>query len=294
MSAPARRSLRLDDPVGPGSTSEAGALPTDDPGRLRELPLGRIQPNADQPRKQFDQTSLTSLAESIRERGVLQPIIVNPIGDGRFILVAGERRWRAAKLAGLATIPALVDAVGDATFSLQIALIENVVREDLSPIEEARAITMLLDDLGLSAGALAQQLGRSRSDLAHTTRLLELPDEAIDLIDAGTLSKGHGKALLAEPDHTRRRTLARAAVENGWSVRALEAQIANRMRRPRPNRPTPHADQAAAAERLGTALSTATGIEATTRPHRLGFQILLDWQAAEQLEHILGQPGGWP
>jgi ParB family chromosome partitioning protein len=288
MSASPRRSLRLDDPVGPGGSRQPGDETdgVEPSGRLREIPLYQIRPNPDQPRKHFDESALGALADSIRERGMLQPVIVRPDGTGAFTIVAGERRWRAAAIAGLATIPALIDSTVDGTASLQVALIENVVRENLSPIEEAHAIAMLLDDLGLSAGALAQQLGRSRSDLAHTTRLLELPDQAIDLIDAGTLSKGHGKALLQEPDHARRRALAREAAENGWSVRALEAQIKQATHSPR-GRPAPHPDQVAAAERLGSALNRAAGIEAMTRPHRLGLQILIGQEAAERLEQIL-------
>lgn len=144
---------------------------------------------------------------------------------------------------------------------------------------------MLLDDLGLIAGALAQQLGRSRTDLAHTVRLLDLPDEAIDLINTGILSKGHGKALLTEPDHARRRALARRAASDGWSVRTREAQIAQPVgKRPRP---VAHPDHKAAAERLELALTRATGTEATARPHNRGFKILLDQQAAELLREVL-------
>jgi len=222
---------------------------------------------------------------------VLQPIIVTPVSPNEFMLVAGERRWRAAQIAGLSTIPALIDAHADAAVSLQVALIENVVREDLTPIEEARTIVILLDDLGLTAGALAQQLGRSRTDLAHTTRLLDLPDEAIDLIDAGTLTKGHGKGLLTEPDHARRRTLARKAAQAGWSIRALQIEIAKPTTAKR-HRPDPHPDHAAAAERLEIALTRATGSEATARPHPRGFQIVLDQHAAERLRELLDQTDG--
>jgi len=293
MTASRRRGLRLDDPVGPAATPgpTVDFLAAVPPGRLQELSLERIRPNADQPRKHFDESALTALSDSIRERGVLQPIIVTPVDPNAFMLVAGERRWRAAKIAGLSTIPALIDADADATVSLQVALIENVVREDLTPIEEARTIVMLLDDLGLTAGALAQQLGRSRTDLAHTTRLLDLPDAAIDLIDAGTLSKGHGKALLTEPDHARRRALARKAAQAGWSIRALEAQIGEQTAA-KPRRPEPHPDHAAAAERLEIALTRATGAEASARPHPRGFQIVLDQHAAERLRQLLDQTDG--
>jgi ParB family transcriptional regulator, chromosome partitioning protein len=287
MSIAPRRGLRIDDPVGPSVapdwTDPAGEAATS--SLLRELPIAQIQPNPAQPRKHFDDTALAALADSIRERGILQPIIVRPDDRHGFQLIAGERRWRAAAIAGLATIPALVDTDADDPTGLQIALIENVVREDLTPIEEARTIVMLLEDLGLTAGALAQQLGRSRTDLAHTTRLLDLPDEAIDLINTGVISKGHGKALLTEPDHARRRILARRAADEAWSIRTLEAQIAKPTGKRA--RPEAHPDHAAAAERLAIALTRATGTDATARPHRGGFQILLDQHAAERLHQLL-------
>lgn len=293
MTVSHRRALRLDDPVGPATTPEpnadsARAVST---GRLHELPLEQIHPNPHQPRKHFDQVALTALSDSIRERGVLQPIIVTPVDRNEFRLVAGERRWRAAKNAGLSTIPALIDEDAGGTASLQVALIENVVREDLTPIEEARTIVMLLNDLGLTAGALAQQLGRSRTDLAHTTRLLDLPDQAIDLIDAGTLSKGHGKALLTEPDHARRLALARKATQAGWSIRALETEIA-KPATAKHRRADPHPDHVAAAERLEIAITRATGAEASARPHPRGFQIVLDQHAAERLRQLLHQADG--
>jgi ParB family transcriptional regulator, chromosome partitioning protein len=195
-------------------------------GRLREIPVEEIRPNPDQPRKRFDEEALGSLADSIRERGVLQPIIVRPGAIGGFELIAGERRWRATRLAGQPTILALVDASVEGAGSLELALIENVAREDLTPIEEARTIAVLLHDLNVTATVLAKRLGRSRTDLAHTVRLLDLPDHAIELIDGGALTKGHGKALLTERDHHRRRLLATRAAQEGWSIRGLEAEIA--------------------------------------------------------------------
>ena len=228
MSAPRNRRLTIDDPLAPaehrGDATNATTAAADanlGASRLRELPLEQIRANPDQPRKRFEQTSLVSLADSIRERGVLQPIIVRPLAEGGYELVAAERRWRAAQLAGQTTIPALTDDTLDAGGSLELALIENVVREDLTVIEEARTITMLLEDLVVTGNVLAKRLGRSRADIVHTVRLLELPDEAIQLIDAGLLTKGHGKALLSEPDHHRRRALAKRAVEGGWSVRMV-------------------------------------------------------------------------
>jgi ParB family transcriptional regulator, chromosome partitioning protein len=285
MSAVTRRGLQIDDPLAPheherGAAPAAGGEGVAD-GRLMTLSLDCITANAGQPRKRFEEAALASLADSIRERGVLQPIIVRPVGDG-YEVVAGERRWRAARLAGEATIPALVDDAG----SLELALIENVVRADLTPIEQARTLATLLDDLRVTATVLAPRLGRSRADIANTIRLLRLPDEAIELIESGALSKGHGKALLAEPDHARRRTLARRAAEQGWSVRALERAIAPSAAPARQQR-DPHPDHHAAAAKLEDAITKATGVEARARPHRDGFRITLDHAGAERLAQIL-------
>jgi ParB family transcriptional regulator, chromosome partitioning protein len=293
MTAIRRRSLNVDDPLAAGTArdqdrgssigdEETGA----DAGRLRAIPLEQIRANPDQPRKRFETSALTSLAASIRERGVLQPIIVRPVPQG-FEVVAGERRWRAAAIAGEATIPALIDDAVDDAGSLQLALIENVVRENLTPIEQARTFATLIDDVRLTAGVLAKRLGRSRADIANTVRLLELPDEAIELIGSGEISKGHGKALLAEPDHERRRALVRRAADAGWSVRALEAEIA-RGHRPARQQHDPHPDHCAVAAELESALTRAIGREARAIPYRDGFRITLDQGAAERLALILG------
>ncbi|MHB8695742.1 MAG: ParB/RepB/Spo0J family partition protein [Solirubrobacteraceae bacterium] len=289
MTKPTRRALTIDDPVaGRDACRVARSGGTDvSPGQVQHLQLDQVRPNPSQPRKQFDAAALAGLADSIRERGVLQPIIVRPVQDGAFEIVAGERRWRAARQAGQSAIPALIEASLDGADSLELALIENVVREDLTPIEEARTIAVLLDDLQLTAAALARRLGRSRADVAHTVRLLDLPDLAIDLIDTGALTKGHGKTLLSEPDHDRRRALARRAAEAGWSVRALESEIA----RGGPARTTPerpHPDHEATAARLEDALTKAIGCEARARPHRDGYQVILDRAAGEQLIRVFG------
>jgi len=289
MSAIRRRGLRVDDPLAASEERAGDVSPGGESagvGRLRDIPLGEIHANPEQPRKRFEEGALSSLADSIRERGVLQPIIVRPVEHG-YELVAGERRWRAAELAGEATIPALVDDALDEAGSLELALIENVVREDLTAIEQARTLSVLLEDLRMTGAVLAKRLGRSRADIANTIRLLDLPDEAIDLIDSGALSKGHGKALLAAPDHHRRRVLARRAVEGGWSVRALEMEIARTAKPAAPGQ-SPNPDQCAAAAKLQDAIANATGCEARARPHRRGFQIILDQAAAERLARILG------
>jgi ParB family chromosome partitioning protein len=295
MSPTPRRPLQIDDPTGRAPQAcHVAHPPAPGSSRLRDLPIHLITPNSDQPRKHFDETALDALAGSISERGVLQPIIVRPLPHDTYQLIAGERRWRAAQRAGLTTIPALIDtAITGETDPLELALIENIARENLTPVEEARTIALLLDDLNVTTTALAKRLGRSRTDLAHTVRLLDLPDETLDLIDCGQLSKGHGKALLTEPDHHRRRILTRRAIEHGWSVRQLEGEIA-RCRKPQSRVPEPHPDQRAAAARLQDLISTATGTDARARPHREGYQVILDQTAADHLTRLLDRPSHAP
>jgi ParB family chromosome partitioning protein len=157
--------------------------------RLRDIPLAMIRPSADQPRRRFDPESIRALAASIAEAGMIQPVIVRPLPDGRYELIAGERRWRAAREAQLETVPALVrDEEG--LRQLQIALIENVAREDLNPVDEARACATLLDDLGVSKEELARRLGRSRPALSNLVRLLDLPSDVLGLLESGERHRG--------------------------------------------------------------------------------------------------------
>jgi ParB family transcriptional regulator, chromosome partitioning protein len=289
MSLPQRRGLLVDDPLAAGEDHSHHTSVTSGSGvtsRLRDIPIDEIDANPAQPRKRFDERALEALADSIRERGVLQPVIVRPV-DGSYELVAGERRWRVAELAGETTIPALVDDKLDQAGSLELALIENIVREDLSPIEQARTFSVLLDDLRMTGAVLARRVGRSRADISNTMRLLELPDAVVELIDSGALTKGHGKVLLSAPDHHRRLVLGRRAAEHGWTVRALEREIRRAAKQPAP-RHSPDADQCAVASRLGDAITRAIGCETTAKPHRNGFQILLDHAAADRLARALG------
>ena len=206
-----------------------------------------------------------ALAESIKTRGVLQPVLVRPVAGGTYELIAGERRWRAAQLAELESLPAIVRHHDDAT-SLEVALIENMAREDLNPIEEARACAALTEELGLSREEVGQRVGRSRVAVSNLIRLLDLPDEALAAIEAGHLSEGHGRALLTAPDHAERRRLTRAAVQGDWSVRETE-QRARDTRSPAaaPAPPTRrrarglHPDQEAAIAEIGDRLEVALG-----------------------------------
>jgi ParB family transcriptional regulator, chromosome partitioning protein len=191
---------------------------------LRELLVDVIVPNPSQPRRHFDEEALEALAHSIGECGVLQPVLVRPLKDGSYRLVAGERRWRAAKSAGLQSIPALVSPYDDLA-ALEAALIENMAREDLNPVEEARACVTLTQEFGLTYRQIAERAGRHNTVVANLMRLLKLSDEILELLERGELSAGHGIALLMADDLQARGELARAAVQRGWSVRELEARV---------------------------------------------------------------------
>jgi ParB family chromosome partitioning protein len=245
--------------------------PTAPAETLHELPVDAIAPNPRQPRRTFDDEALEGLAASVAEQGVIQPVLVRPRGAGRYELVAGERRWRAARIAGLRTVPAIVRERADAA-SLETALVENMAREDLSPIEEARACAALSEELGLSRKEIGRRVGRSRVAISNLLRLLDLPDEVIALLDDGRLSEGHGRALLMAQDHGDRRRLARVALEQGLSVRALEerARESNADESPSRARPRPHPDQEQAAGEIADALGAALGTEVRVRTTRAG------------------------
>jgi ParB family chromosome partitioning protein len=200
---------------------------------------------------------------------VLQPVLVRPLPSGRYELIAGERRWRAAQLAELEAIPAVVRRHDDAA-SLEVALIENMAREDLNPVEEARACAALVEELGLTREDVGVRVGRSRVAVSNLIRLLDLPDEALELIEHGDLTEGHGRALLLAEDHAVRRGLARDAARARWSVRELEsrarAAAAPSGRRRARSKPAVHPDQAAAIELITDALAAALGREVDVTP----------------------------
>ena len=249
---------------------------------LREIPPDLIQPNARQPRRTFDQARLAELAESIRTRGVLQPIVVRPLAGGSFELVAGERRLRAAQMVELETIPALVRDTDDWE-RLDLALAENMARVDLNPIEEARACAMLVDDLGLTKQEVGRRVGRSRVAISNLIRLLELPEEALELIESGALTEGHGRALLLCKDHAARRSLAHEARDGAWSVRETErrAREAEGQPEPEPKRFTReiHPDLAEALAAAEDTLSTALGRPVKVRPRGDGCRMELDFDS---------------
>jgi ParB family chromosome partitioning protein len=261
---------------------EGGAAPRD----LREIPVDLIVANPRQPRRHFDEPALVALAESLRERGVLQPVLVRPVPGGTYELIAGERRWRAAQLAGFDSIPALVREQDDAE-SLELALIENMARADLNPVEEARACALLVDELGLTREDVGKRVGRSRVAVSNLLRLLDLPDEVLDLLVDEALSEGHGRALLMAPDHADRRRLARAAVSEGWTVRETESRAREAAGRDEPAprgaaRAEPHPDQLEAAARIGDALGRALGAEVRVAPRGGGYRVTLAVGSVEE------------
>ncbi len=247
---------------------------------LREIPLDLIHPNGRQPRRTFDQARLAELAESIRTRGVLQPIVVTPLAGGSFELVAGERRLRAAQMVELETIPALVRETDDWE-RLDLALAENMARVDLNAVEGARACAMLVDDLGLTKQEVGRRVGRSRVAISNLVRLLELPEEALELIERGDLTEGHGRALLLCKDHARRRSLALEARDGGWSVRETErhAREAEGQPAPEAKRFTReiHPDLAEALAAAEDTLAAAFGRPVRVRPRGEGCRVELDF-----------------
>jgi len=284
--------------MGKGLAAILAASPRDEPEELRQLAVETIGPNPNQPRRHFDEEALTALAGSLSERGVLQPVLVRPAAGGFYELIAGERRWRAAQLAGLRQIPAIVRHQDDAA-SLELAVIENMAREDLNPVEEARACAALVDELGLTREDVGRRVGRSRVAVSNLIRLLDLPDEALALLERGELSEGHGRALLLTRDHDARRRLARAAAAGRWSVRELERraraadQAPERRARPAPRHAVLHPDQAAAVEQLADAFETALGTEVTVTPSGDGYRLQLAFESladALDLARRLGAP----
>lgn len=194
---------------------------------LAELPISSIRPNSFQPRKAFDEETLADLTASVRELGILQPVLVRPVGEGAFELIAGERRWRAAKRAGLQTLPALVKDVTDAA-SLEQAVVENLHRQDLNPLEEAAAYQQLIEDFQLTHDELAARVGKSRAAISNTLRLFQLPPSIQRLVAENQLTAGHARALLGTPDRAFQESLAKRAVLESLSVRAVEDAVRTR------------------------------------------------------------------
>jgi ParB family chromosome partitioning protein len=260
-------------------------------GGLAEIPTTEIRPNPQQPREHFDEEALASLADSIREVGVLQPVLVRVGEGGGYELIAGERRWRAARRVGLPTIPAMIRVADDATM-LQQAIVENVQREELNPLEEAAAYQQLIEDFSLTHDDVATRVGKSRATISNTLRLLQLPPSIQRSLKDGTIRMGHARALLGTPDRAFQEQLARQVIADDLSVREVEDAIRNRQNEPT-EKPSPATTAAPGAqlrppglleleELLGDYLETRVRISMGARHGR----VVIDFANLEDLERI--------
>jgi len=250
--------------------------------QFRDVPVELIRPNPAQPRKVFDPAGLDRLAASVADAGVVQPLVVRPLGDGRFELIAGERRWRAAQRAGLETVPAVLRSEEEAE-RLQIALVENMAREDLNPVEEARACAALVEELDLSKEDVARRVGRSRSTISNLIRLLDLPDQVLESLELGQLSEGHGRALLAVGGQDERRRLARQAVAEGWSVRETERRVKEEGGGRAKLEAVPDPDEEMAIGRAEDALERALGRDVRVSAGKRGLTAQIRFEDLDEL-----------
>jgi ParB family chromosome partitioning protein len=254
-----------------------------DAPELVQLRVDEIVPNERQPRRRFEPEATAGLAESIRHQGLLQPVVVRPRTAGGYELIAGERRWRAAREAGVDSVPALVRTADDRD-SLLLALVENVARENLSAVEEARAYAVLVDEFGLSLAQVAERVGRSKPSVSNRLRLLELPDEVLWMLVRGELTEGHARAVLAVPDHAQRTKLAKRIVREGLSVRAAERAAAHTGARTKPRQKS--AVDPALAARAREAAQRLTGFRARVARDRLEIPFDNETQLAELVEAL--------
>jgi ParB family transcriptional regulator, chromosome partitioning protein len=253
---------------------------------LVHLAVETIHPNPRQPRRRFDAESTSALAESIKAQGVVQPVLVRPREAGGYELIAGERRWRAAQRAGTPTLPALVRETDDRD-TLLLGLVENVAREQLSPVEEARAYAVLLDEFGLSLGEIADRVGNAKPTVSNRVRLLTLPEDVLGMVERGEISEGHARAVLAIPDNEGRRRLAREIVTKGLTVRAAEraARWAGARTKPRRDAGSARVDPALA-ERVRAAIERTTGFRPRVGARRVEIPIADEHELAELAEAL--------
>jgi len=265
-----------------GADDEAGSVGE----TLMSLPLDQLQPGRFQPRAHIGQEGLTELAESIKAQGVMQPILARPLGAGRYEIVAGERRWRAARMAGLAAVPTLVRDVPD-RHALAIALIENLQREDLNPLDEATGIKRLIEEFGMTHSEAAEAMGRSRAAITNALRLLELAPPVQELLREGRLDMGHARALLALPA-LRQIDLAREAVARQLSVRQVEKRVAALAARPAArSRTRSDRDVARLEEELSGQLGTTVSIRTGAKPG--SGRLVIHYSSLEQLDVLLNR-----
>ena len=277
-------------PLGRGLSALFGAVEgrSEGGGAVRDIAIELIRPGAYQPRRHFDDSELDALAQSVREKGILQPLLVRQIDDedAAFELIAGERRWRAAQRAGLHQVPVLVRQLADVE-ALEIALIENLQREDLTSLEEAEAYRRLTGEFGRTQGDLAKALGKSRSHVSNTLRLLGLPEAVQRHLETGVLSAGHGRALLAAEDPV---ALAGEIVQRGLNVRVTEQLV---KRRTEPRRVSRAAGRDADTVALERDLSGALGLRVTIAGKARGGALTLHYSSLDQLDRLLSllRPG---
>jgi len=250
----------------------------------RMVPIEFIARNPRNPRRYFDETELHDLASSIRQHGIVQPVVVRPVSTDRYEIIAGERRWRAAQLAGLVEIPVIVRDVDDKT-ALEIAIVENVQRADLNPLEEALGYEQLIAEHGYTQNDLGEIIGKSRSHVANSLRLLKLPDQVRDMLAAGSLSAGHARALVSTSDPA---TLARTIVSKGMSVRDAERLAQNDIKAQNDPRPagTRKDEKDSDTLALERTLSDALGLDVAINHRGNGGQVKISYRTLEQLEEI--------
>ena len=257
------------------------------------LPISQVEPGLNQPRKRFDPESLSDLADSIRIHGVIQPVTVRRLASGYYQIIAGERRWRAAKQAGLEEIPAVIIEADDRKV-MELGLIENLQREDLNPAEEARGYQTLMEEYGLTQEQVAERMGKSRPAIANTLRLLALPEELLTLVEDGTLSAGHARAILGAPTPALQREAAKHVIDRGLSVRQTEALI-KAMQKEQERSKKPEQDEISLyLGELEKSLSGRLGRKVTISHHGKKGKVQLEYYSNEDLEALLAlldQPG---
>ena len=251
---------------------------------VQEIPVGELDPNPDQPRRTFSEESIGQLADSIREQGILQPLLVAPSGGGRYMIIAGERRFRAGRLAGLETLPCIVKDI-DVIRQREIALIENLQREDLNPIEAARGIKALMDQCGYTQEKIGERLGKSRPAVANMLRLLQLPDEVTEMVKDGLLSAGHARVLAGIPEKEEQLRLARKAVDEGLNVRQMEQLAKSSAGKPQKKKTAPKQLPAELGE-LQEKIRLKTGLKSTLSGSIQKGRIVLQYSTREELERL--------
>lgn len=248
------------------------------------LPISKVEPKADQPRTMFDEVALTELSESIKQHGIIQPITVRKLPSGYYQIIAGERRWRAARMAGLKEVPVNIIEADD-RLAAELALVENLQRADLNPVEEARGLKRLIKEFGLTQEEAAQAVGKSRPAITNAMRLLSLPEEVIELLEAGMISAGHARALLAIEDDDLKIEAAKMIVAKGMSVRQTEALAVNigKRKEKRENKPVGIDYLALAAKQLETSL----GRKVRMTEGKKGGKIEIDYYDADDREALM-------